>query len=236
MTVAELYRSLALGELNNLSMADLIGQTITESARPRIILYLNEALVRLYSRFILREKEVLVKMHSDITSYRLEPRFAVTYEPLNETDDEALRYLRDTVNAPFIGDVIRVLSVWDSKGEKLALNDEAACCSLFTPQYNLLQIPCPVHDDLVGVIYQAKHPTVVGELSEKITLPDVLLGALNSFIAYKVMSHLNSQDSNAKAQEYMAMYEALCAEIVEKDLVNTSFLPPNGRFKLGGWI
>lgn len=236
MNLADLYQSLSYGELSNLAMAGDANGTIAVSARPRIVHYTNEALLRLYARFLLKEEDLLLEMHEDISLYWLLPRFAVNYVPEGPADTEPVRYILDLPEAPFRGNLIKVLSVFDSTGCKLPLNDDEQPLSLFTPQANLLQVPHPRPEGGLAVLYQARHPKIQGDLEETIEVPEILLGALTSYIAYKVFSHMNTQDSTAKAQEHMAVYEAICAEAVEKDLVNTSISSSNARFHQRGWV
>ena len=54
MLLEDLYQRLSYGELNNLSMAADGNGVILDSGQPRITMYANEALVRLYTTFVLR--------------------------------------------------------------------------------------------------------------------------------------------------------------------------------------
>lgn len=236
MNVADLFTSLALGELSNLSMAENGGGSLVANSRPKIILCANEGLLRLHSRFVLKEKELLLEMDEGITSYQLTPRYALSYIPTGSEDAVATRYIIDSPTSPFTGDLLKILGVYDANGGKLPLNDDVHCDSVFTPQANLLQVPSPAHEQRLSLLYQARHPVLTGNLQEEIELPVVLLSALTSYIAYKVFSQMNSADSTAKAKEYMMMYESLCADVLDKDLVNSSLSTTSGRFTRAGWI
>lgn len=236
MTLEDLFLSLAQGELSNLSLADDSGGGLTISGQRRVTNYANQALLRLYSRFVLKEKDLVLQMHEEITFYHLVPRFARNFIPPSPEEDEPIRYILDLPEEPFLGDIIKVLVAYDAKGRRLPLNDDAHPHSLFTPQANLLQVPRPHDHDGISLIYQAKHRKLTGAPDEEIALPEVLLEAFNAYIAYKVFSHMNTQESTAKAQEHLMLYEALCVEAETKDLVNTSISTSNTRFHARGWI
>ena len=236
MLLSELYAKLSYGELSNLALANESDGTILEAAQPRIVNYANDALRRMYSRFVIKSADVLVMQTEYIVHYHLKPKFAVNYTPLGDSDDEPIRYIHDLAYRPFLGDVIKILSVVDQYGFPLPLNDDEHPSSLFTPQPTTLQVPCPVSDEALSVVYQAAHPVLVGDLDESIEIPDILLEAFTAYIAYKAFSHMNTADSTAKAQEHLAIYTALCAETDSKDLVNTSVSFTNSRFHQRGFI
>lgn len=236
LTLSELCEKLSYGELSNLAMANEGDGTIIEAARPKIVLHLNEALLDLHSKYVLNEKVLILQVDSDIPEYKLLRRYAASYEPGEDEINEPIRYIRDSTSDPFLEDVIKVLSVFDSCARKLPLNDEGDPHSIFTPKYNVIQVPCSCTERQLAVSFQARHPKVLNYFEEEIEIPDILLGALTSYIAYKVFSHVNSQDSSLKAQEYLATYAARCADVTEKDLVNSSVSTSNTRFTQRGWV
>ena len=87
------------------------------------------------------------------------------------------------------------------------------------------------------VLYQAS-PPVLSHLvpSGAIELPDVLVGALTAFIAYKVYSFMNTAEATGKALEHKARYEEICQGAIDEDLVATSISTTNNRFAKRGWI
>lgn len=233
MKVSDLFQRLAADELQNLSIAS--AGSINPTATTRIINYTNEALLKLYSRFMLKENDLLLQLYSHITNYRLIPQYAVNYVATTPTENRPIRYILDLPNEPFQDELIKVTEVFDFMGHPLKLNDENQHFSVFTPQVKMLQVPNPVTGMFLNVKYQQRHPILSAELSDYIELPDVLETALTSFIAYKVFSHMNSQDSTSKAQEFMSLYEATCNEVVEREMFNLSISQTNARFEEGGW-
>lgn len=234
MKISELYKTLSYGELSNLSIGmDGVG-SILEDAKPRILHYANEGLTRLYGRFILKEKDVMIELVDHITNYHLLRMYAESY-----FDPEEVRYpyIKDLFNEPFTEDVIKILSVYNGVGQKLPLNDNERSDSLFTPTGKILQVPNPRTGVSLSVLYQAKHPELLpNDEDQDIHLPQVLEGALVAFIAYKVFSHMNTDVSTAKAQEHMSVYASVCDEVEQHDLVNSSISTTNSCFRKRGWV
>ena len=234
MLLEDLYQRLSYGELSNLSIAMEGTGSITEAGQPRIVTYANEALIRLYSTFILRSNSVMIALVDYITMYHLSKRFAYSQRA---TSLEDIYYIQDLDDEPFMDDVIKILEVFDANGGQVPLNDAEQHLSVFTPQAATLQVPVAWAGQTLSLLYQASHPKLnVNDQHGIIDLPEVLHGALTAFIAHKIYSHMNTQESTAKAQEHMATYLAICADALDKDLVSSSVLPSNSRFQKRGWI
>lgn len=234
MTLQDLFNMLAQGELTNLPMA--ASGSIDPGSYVKLTNYTNEALLKLYTRFVLKEDDLMLELYDHITNYHLIPRFAANYNAPSASQNEPIRYILDLPGEPFCDELIKVRRVFTIEGIELSLNDDAALFGVFTPRIKMLQVPNPVLGMVLNVVYQRKHPFLKGELSDEIECPDVLQDALTSFVAYKVFSHMNSTDSSAKSQEFMATYESICNEIVDRDLVNSSISQSNTRFSAGGWL
>jgi hypothetical protein len=234
MQLSDLYRDLSFGELSNLAIANEGNGTIREDAKPRIILYANEALLRLYSRFVIRERDLVLKMYSHITNYHLLPRFAVNAGATMNV--EPIRYIQDLPSEPFEEEVLMILSVHNSDGTKLPLNDEHQPMSVFTPQTNVLQVPVPEQGKVLAVGYQCAHQKLVSDVDGYIYVPQVLKGAFTAYIAYKVFSHMNTQESTGKAQEHMAVYDGICTELETKNTLSTSMSTSFDLFEARGWV
>ena len=234
MKINDVYRKLSFGKLSNLGMSGDGSGDIIESKKPQIVEFANDALFRLYSRFNLSQKDILIEMVSHITNYHLIKKYAeASYNPC----EVAYPYIKDLPNEPFEEDVIKVVSVCDSLGNRLPLNDPYAQFSVFTPAPNILQIARPLDYVSVSVMYQAKHKLLLmSEPEQEIVLPDVLENAFLTYIAYCVYSSIGSDGSTAKAQEHLALFESLCTEAVNFDLLGTSVSTTDTQFDERGWV
>jgi len=233
MNVQELFKRLSYGELSNLSMSSAGSGSIAADAQPKLITHANEGLLRLYSRFVLSEKEILLEMVDNFTNYHLLRRFAESNEAHDPIDP---CYIKDVAD-PFLEDVIKVLEVYGEDGVRLPLNDIEDPLSVFTPNPIMLQIATPVPGKMLSLVYQARHvPLEYGVLGSEILLPAVLEGALVSYVAGQIYGNMNGVDNSAKGSEYMNKYEVICADILSKDLVNSSRSTSNTKFDNRGFV
>lgn len=221
MKVSELFQRLALGELSNLSMADETTSTLKSEAYPKIILYTNEALLKIYSRFVLLEKDLLIEQVDGITNYELRAKYA---EFAGSELGAPFRYIKDLEEEPFEDDVIRILQAFHISGGVYPLNDRDNRNSLFTPSPLVLQVPEPDPGIPLAVTYQARHPklsTSEDDPTEQVVdIPHYLENALQQLIAAKVFQHMGGQDNLMLSKNFEAAYEADCMVIEDRDLAN----------------
>jgi hypothetical protein len=231
MQLNDLFHMLAYGELSNHHIASAGDGTLALTKQPQIVHFANEALVRLYTKFILKEKDCIVELQEGITIYRLTPEYATTSF---DSSIASAPYIRDTLNEPFQDDVLKVLAVYTNYGGHRPLNDANNCWSVNTPSAKTLQVNLARTDEVLAVTYQAKHPTL-DDTDQEIELPATLHGALTAFIAYKVFFNMNTPESQAISQGHLAMFNNICADTTEADALNLSISGVNTRFNLGGW-
>lgn len=233
-TVGNLLKLLSYGHLSNLSMATATPGEIRVSDRNKIISYLNEGLLRLYSRFNLLERELMLNQYGHITNYHLDKRFA-NFNP--QRLSQHLPYILDLPNEQFNDDVIKVLAVYDIGGNRLALNDENAAYSVFTPYPTTLQVPLPQEGHPLSVQYQARHPELpYSVLETEVIIPSVLENALLSFVAYLTYFHMNTQESANMATGHLSMYEGVCVEVENQGNASITNMANRHKFNKNGWI
>lgn len=230
MKLKDALRNLSYGVLSNLSIANEGDGSIRDSGLGKVTLAINETLLRIYSRFTLIEKDVFIALQEGVTNYRLLPENAVT----NGTNPRP--YILDLPENPFIGDVIKILTAYDSLGNQLPLNDSEAPFSLFTPQATVLQVANPIETMAISVLYQAKHPIMYADQPDQpIMLPSVLEGAFYSHVAYQILDAMGTLESTTRAQAHLANYDSICLEMLASDSVQTSISTSNTRFEKRGW-
>jgi len=226
MQVSEIFESLSYGVLSNLAIGGEGCGTIPTAHEPKLIHFLNQCLTEMHGKFNLAEKELVISASSGRTLYPLEVQYAVSDAAVVE------KFIVDTILDPFLDDVMKIVAVFDEEGEELVLNDSTNPASLFTPNFDTIQIPGPVDGDGYFIIYQAKHPKLVnGDLTQSVIIPEILFDPLFHYVAYKAISPMNGPEHAAKASEHYQRYDMLCQQIIEKDLVSTS-LVETGTTKL----
>jgi hypothetical protein len=231
LTVGELFKRLSFGPLSNLSMSNDGDGTIIGAKQLGLIRFANEGLLRLYTRFVLTEKEVILELDEAITQYRLSSEFSVS-------NGGPVQYLKDTAEIPFNNDVIKIMAAYSAAGTRYPLNDEHNCDSLFTPRVDTLQVPKPITGAGIHVLYQAKKviTTESISLSEVIDIPDVLDEALVAYISHKVYSSMNGQEHTAKSVELLGLFNSVCNDVEARDLVNSSLSFTNDKFSERGFV
>ena len=231
MKLEELLRNLSYAELSNLSIGNEGAGYTSQDDIPKLVLYTNQSLSAMYTRFILNQKELVLKSYDHIAFYYLRPEFAESNkQPAHK------KYILDSKMEPYTGDIIRVLQVINEVGRVLPLNDTEQYAAVYTPQFDCIQLSHPVSGDVFSVLYQANHPVLKDDdLSQEIRIPFFLEEALQAHVAYKVFSHMSGAENSAKAMEHMQRYENICIEVLEKDLVHTSVANTNIKAYKWGW-
>lgn len=123
MYVSDLFRQLSYGELSTLSMATNVPGAIDPLQQPKLIIHANEALLRLYSRFVLKEADLMLQMLDGVTNYHLLSQNTQSYQAavaagaqLNDPGGAEFTptpYILDSGGQPFTEDVIKILAVYN---------------------------------------------------------------------------------------------------------------------------
>lgn len=233
MELTELYSQLSFGELSNLSLSNNGDGTIVEEKKPQIVGFANEALLRLYTRFVLKQNDLILEMRPNTTFYHLLSRYAE--QSWDETSEIAYPYIRDLAREKFTEDVLRITAVYDNNGNERPLDDRERYDSIFVPQPNTIQNPTPKVGEFLNVMYQAKHPKLDTETVTTIELPDVLHEAFKAYIAYKVTGSMNTNEMQGVSQGHFGMYENICQELIDRDILGQTQTSTNVKFRKRGW-
>lgn len=232
MDFKELTKRLVLGELKNTSVKneEIAGEAKAEHI-DMLLSHTNQGLISLFSKFILYEKEVLIRTYVPETKYFLRYEYARS----NTESAATYQYIDDIGDEPFVEDVIKILSVYDNSGEELYIEDIEQHESIFTPQFDCIQIPYVHMGNIFSVIYQARHPVITG-VNDEIRIPFFLEEALQVYVASKVLSHMNGQEHSAKGAEYSNLYNSICMGVDNKDMVKASKVTTNTKLEKRGFI
>lgn len=235
MNLQDFYKKLANGRLSNTAMVEGIDPvTIKAVHQPKVTDAINEGLIRLYTRFILNEKDVVIGLKDSITSYHLNSLYS---ESLAPQVGVVYPYILDGNSEVFINDVIRIMAVYDNNGVKLPLNNATESTSVFTPVFNTVRISAPITNQRITVVYQAKHATLVNTSPlQEIILPDTLYGALEAYVAYLLFADINSDDAKFKSDKQLMRYEEICGDVRLTDTVSSTTLQSNIKFMNRGWV
>lgn len=227
MELQQVIDTVKYGELTNISWkaCDRV---------PALISFLNQGLVDLYSKFPLLEKQVIIQQLPQISIYKLTRDFART----NVRSEQLHRYILDTPYEPFVEDILQITGAYEEHGIEIPLNDEHNPNSWFTPSYNTIQIPNANENETAFITYKAKHPYINPETNEMRTpveVPPCLEEALFTYIAYKSLVSMGSQDTQAQAQFYLQKYDQLCNTVKELNTLGNYVCPSNLKLRWRGF-
>jgi hypothetical protein len=223
MKLNSILQHLVSGELQRHSLANgLVGNTLNVEHLDKVIPMLNLGLLDICSRFVVNQKEVLIDLYENITTYVLDSRFAVT----NTASTEPVKYIHDSIAMPFEDDVIKILSIHNEMGQERFINDNNRHWSLHLINYNTIQHPYPDEENTISVIYQPKFKDIVvtptfDPTEIDIELPPYLLRALLYFVAARVHIGLNKQEAQAESNNYNGLYEAQLMNVEKHQMIRS---------------
>ena len=216
--------------LKNGELATVFTEFPLEENYSKFFINLNNALTYLCNRFSIIEKQLTLRRYAHIAHYKLEKRFART-----SGSTEPYKYILDTEEDPFKEDVIQIEKAYDEFGRQVPLNDAVNPHSWFTSN-NLIQIPnTRFTGEIAFFVYRAYHPRV-HELNDQLLVPEILLDAICSYIAYKVHTTRTDQESVALANNFYQKFEDQCLAFEQDNSLSTSHTNTNIKPRLGGWV
>ncbi len=240
MKISTVLEQLTFGELK---MLDLGGFTTDKSVQPanyaELLTHIRAGLLKLYTRFPIRERELKIIINPARTLYQLSPTKSFSSGSIDW-------FIQDSIESPFLGDILSISSVYDECGNPITLNDPNACTPVFIPTYETLQIPRE-SEGVLYVIYRAKPdviatPDITSEeeiaafLDTDLFLPDILQDALAAFVESRAYKSRNAEGSLVQSQAAMVNYENLCIDIEYRNTLNTSSLVSNVKLVERGFI
>ena len=233
MTFADLLKQLSMGELSNMYMG-LEGEGgIAENQLAKITMHTNTALTMLYTRFLLKTRDVLIELQPSISYYHLKSIYAQSqFDPAKA----AVAYILDMGNEPFSNDVLQIINVFDSEGNELPFNNPAQPHSVYSPQATILHVPEVEPGKVLCIGYRAAPNKITGEFDQEIEIPVSLVPALTAYIAFLVYSNLNTQEGRVIAQDHLQMFNNICDLASFNGTLDNSFATCADRFHVNGWI
>ncbi|CAL9954643.1 virion structural protein [Vibrio phage D292] len=240
MKVSEIFQQLTYGELKQYGIGGFDEKGVSEDDYPELTSHLNLALLKIYTRFPVLERELV-----------LVPIFEKTMYEINSSNTFSSGnpdwFIQDTAEMPFTDDIVRMSTVFDQYGNEVPINDENADFSVFTPKHNTLQIPMNVSGSL-AVIYRAKPDTLVAPtedddeatfaafLDTDVVVPEVLVEALFAYVEYRVAKSMGGESGLVQATAAKDLFERLCVEVEKQNLLNTTVTPTDLKPEIRGFV
>ena len=199
---------------------------------PAIINALNLELTQLYSRFPVLEKEVAFRRFPEISIYHLTRRYCRS----NDESKELYKYILDTKDNPFLGDVLKIENAYTESGQHIVLNDNNNPRAWFTPSFDTIQIPNTTDvDTRIAIIgYKAKPEHIdpnTTDFEKDIYIPSYLEEPMIYGITMRVAERLPTQTGMQVVQMAQAKYKELCDNVDTLNLFHENNVSTN--IKLG---
>lgn len=238
MLFVHLMERLIYGELSSFPFA-AGGDTadIQEKDLKRMIAFTNDAIVDIASKIPTDIRTLTIDSKDNISQYHLTYDHALTNE-----DSEEEKYIRDSKEHPFTGEVLKVLEVRDECGRRIPLNNDAYCSSVFTPYYNVLMIPHAATGKSYEVAYVAKPVKIyhkqgrleVGE--QVIKIPVQLEEALQAKVASRFFVGMSGQEVSNKYMELTQRYETILENYKNNNMIDTTRASDTRRLRERGYV
>ena len=199
---------------------------------PAIINALNLELTQLYSRFPVLEKDVAFRRFPEISIYHLTRRYCRS----NDESKELYKYILDTKDNPFLGDVLKIENAYTESGQHIVLNDNNNPRAWFTPSFDTIQIPNTTDiDTRIAIIgYKAKPEHIdpnTTDFEKDIYIPSYLEEPMIYGITMRVAERLPTQTGIQVVQMAQAKYKELCDNVDTLNLFHENNVSTN--IKLG---
>ena len=235
MLLSELFMYLAYGELSQMALGTNNRGGIDESDYPTLISHINLGLTNLHSRLPLKQSQVIIAQQSDRTLYPLTSAYAI-----NSSSAEKKKFILDSAAAPFKDDVLKIEEVYTESNTPLPLNDSAKDNSVFTPSFNTLQLPSPVSNEVLAVLYRAGHPLLPAKRgidisAIEVNIPAVHVEPLLTYVVARVAASGNNQNSIQEAAAYQQKFELQVQQIIQSGALSVD-RPSNLRMRNNGWV
>lgn len=232
MLVSAFIQRLTNTTLRNLGITDsVVSRTLNPEYREEIISYINSGLLELYNKFQLKVDSLFIELQEGKTRYQIssDHNMDIWKEPDRE------KYIWKTTEDKFTDDLVKILLVRDHSAREIPLNDPNAVISVFTPEFNVIELPSHFPIQIISVDYQCKHKPVSKDTDE-IVLPDSLYDCLAYYVAAQCCSNMNSESGINNATKYSQLYSNSIQSFDELGTLEPKHTPSFKKFYLGGWV
>ena len=242
MILTDIFRDMTYGELSNIFTGGYLPDEAESQPDPvkyaELLSAVNLGLKQLYKEFFLRSEEHYIQCSEEKSVYKLHIDYAQTNT--SSPIDIADRYIMDTADNPFTGNLLKIEEVYDEDGVKLTLNNPNDELSVFTPTYNSIQVPYPEDGMTIAVQFRASHPPIVytgvtfDPDSVEVELPNSLHDALLYYVAARILRPKGG-DRVMEADNYYQLYKD-AVQTVKNEGLEVQSEADIGRFDTNGWV
>ena len=217
MLLSAFFEDLSLGELKHISIGGIAGGVIDTANYPTVISHINYGLTELFTRFLLKMDQLVLQQYDHIEFYRLSKEFAES----NVDSTESYKYIKDGTQ-PFKENIIKIEQASDEEYGEVPINNPLKDNSIYTPEYNLVQIPYANEENMITLFYRAKHDSIPLDTADpstvNIDLSNAFKEALASYVAYRSYFAMGNEGSLKQMQFYKQLFEDQCSKLKDRGM------------------
>ena len=237
MYLKRIFDDLAYGEFSNMALSKSPNGSIKQEDYPKVVSYINQALVDIFTRFLLKKKEFKLHQREDRSLYYI--REDNIGDP-NIGDPNI--YIDGTEPDCIDGDIIKPIEAYDSLGEEVRINNGAYPDDIFTLEFDVFKIAPRDPLEVFSIVYQAAHEDIVIEkgfdpATYEIYIPRYLKTALLANLTarlYRGKTGKVAEGQQNLANTYLYRYEQEMSRIEDLGLTQ-EVIEDNENFDNGGF-
>lgn len=240
MKLSTIFEALSYGELRQLFLGGNRDEGIHPTHTKEVLSHLNMAMHNLYTKFPLAEEVVKVLTIKDREYYPLVAAKSIQANAI-------LPYILDTPEYPFTENILNITNVIGPKGEQIPINDYGSSNSMYTPEYNVVQLPDAEPNTIYTITFRAEPPKItlddpnnVGvELTPEevdVPLPPTLLEPLLTYIGSRAHNSRGGEAGKKDGFFMMQRYESMCEKLDADNIFHESFNRRNFNLEKNGWV
>lgn len=245
MKLSEIFTLLATGEMAQLYTGIRDDSGVDEDHQRQVGGSIQLALTALYTRFTLKQSQLELRLVPGKRDYRLQSKYADN----GKRTTEPIRWIADSVDVPFLDDILKIQSIVTPAGLEMSLNNANDPFSCFTPTMDTLRVPNAMVNDIMGtpewlkvlslaVQYNANHPPILARLdldpdSIEIELPQSHLQALLYFVASRASNPVGMGQEFNSGNQWYAKYEYECKRLESSGVDIDSDNSPSRLYQKG---
>ena len=205
----------------------------------RILSLMNNGLLDMYSRIMMKEKEFDLYQRADRTLYPI--RTTYMGDPNAGNDDI---FIDNTGDDPPAGDIIRWLEAYDADGNEVFIDSPGHPYDLFTTEYDVLKITQQDDVDvrIISLVYQAAYPKIdftddIDMETFELDFPLYIARALRLYVASFMYSGKanKSTEKGSLSSQFLYQYETEIHKIQSLGLVPDKE-NKNSSFENNRWV
>jgi hypothetical protein len=231
-------KDLCLVELSDLVYTEPDSVVPTEypsaALRVKLLPVINTALRQLYIDHQVSQKELVLQTSADMTRYFLTVEHALTNAALSE------KYIIDSVDNPYTGDLGRIDEVLDEDGRRLYSSHENYTGGFVRmPQWNCLVFSIPTDGKEFLVRYRAAAPVMTEDQTDAdvdLPLPPGYVDLLRLQVAQRVYGAQKTQESILKATQYRNEAADLASRLLGQDTAQEGNFDFDNRMSQKGFV